>query len=147
MRRLSRLGQAGMTLVEIMVVVAIIGLILGVVGVNVFERFEKAKMETAATQIKALEGALAQYRRDNGSYPSTEQGLRALIEKPNIGKVPKYFPKSGYLRERNIPTDPWNNEYQYRSPGVYGNDFEIWSVGPDEDEGTEDDVKSWEMVE
>lgn len=145
--RRYKFNQDGMTLIEIMVVLAIISLILGLVGVNIFGRLEKAKMETAGNQIKALENALASYRRDNGYYPSGDQGLKALVEKPNVGRVPKYYPKGGYLSKKTLPRDPWDNEYKYHSPGIYGHDYEIWSLGPDNEEGTEDDVKSWEMTE
>jgi len=141
------LGQAGMTLIEIMVVLAIIALIGGVVGVGVMGRLEKAKMETAGNQIRSLESALANYKRDNGYYPSTQQGLQALVEKPSSGRIPKFFPREGYLAKKKVPQDPWSQPYQYHSPGLYGHDYEIWSFGPDEEEGTEDDIKSWELVE
>lgn len=139
-----------MTLIEIMVVITILGLIATVVTVNVLDRLDTAKVETAKTQIRSLEGALDNYRRDNGSYPSTEQGLKALIEKPAIGKTPKNYPKNGYLKGGKSPKDPWGNDYIYYSPGIYGHEYEIISLGRDGQEGGEDidsDIKSWEIVE
>lgn len=141
------LGQAGMTLIEIMVVLAIIALIGGVVGVGVMGRLEKAKVETAQNQIRALESALANYKRDNGYYPTTDQGLSALVEKPSAGRVPKFYPSEGYLAKKQVPKDPWKNDYTYHSPGIYGHNYEISSIGPDEEDGTEDDIKSWELTE
>lgn len=124
---LKRTG--GMTLVEIMVVISIIGLVMAMVTVNVMSRFEKAKVQTTKTQIKALEQALEQYYLDNGAYPSTDQGLEALAS------------GGDYLKK--LPKDPWKRNYVYTSPGTEGNPFEIVSAGPDKQEGTEDDIKSW----
>lgn len=143
----GRLGEAGLTLVEIMVVVAIIGLIATVVTVNIMDRLDTARVETAKTQIKALEGALDSYRRDNGYYPSTEQGLKALVEKPSVGRIPKTYPKNGYLKGK-VPKDPFDCDYIYYSPGIYGHEYEMISLGRDCQEGGEDvdaDVKSWEI--
>ncbi|MBI4125023.1 MAG: type II secretion system major pseudopilin GspG [Deltaproteobacteria bacterium] len=125
-------GTAGMTLIEIMVAISIMVLVMGIVGVNVMKRFEKAKIQTTQTQIKSLEQALEQYYLDNGDYPTTDQGLEALASGDYVKKVPK---------------DPWKRNYAYTSPGVEGNPFEITSAGPDKQEGTEDDIKSWEIEE
>lgn len=122
----------GMTLVEIMVVISIIGLVMAMVTVNVMKRFEKAKVQTTQTQMKALEQALEQYYLDNGAYPSTDQGLEALASGEYVKKVPK---------------DPWKRGYSYTSPGTEGNPFEITSAGPDKQEGTDDDIKSWVLDE
>lgn len=126
-KRLYR--TAGMTLVEIMVVISIIGLVMAMVTVNVMKRFEKAKIQTTGTQMKAIEQALEQYYLDNGNYPSSDQGLAVLEQGEYIKKVPK---------------DPWKRDFVYVSPGTEGNPFEISSGGPDKQEGTEDDIKSWE---
>lgn len=125
-------SATGMTLVEIMVVISIIGLVMAMVTVNVMKRFEKAKIQTTQTQIKALEQALEQYYLDNSEYPSTDQGLEALAAGDYVKKVPK---------------DPWKRNYSYTSPGTEGNPFEIMSAGPDKQEGTDDDIKSWEIEE
>jgi len=142
-----RLNEEGFTLIEIMIVLAIIGFILGMVGYNLMGRFEKAKVETAQNQIRLLQGAMSSYKRDNNRYPTTDQGLEALVSKPSIGRTPKFYPKGGYLSSSKVPSDPWDNPYRFASPGIHGHDIEISSDGPDGDQGTEDDLKSWELVE
>ncbi len=140
-------GQRGMTLIEIMVVITILGLIATVVTVNVLDRLDEAKVDTAKTQMKGFEEALDQFRRDNGFYPSTEQGLIALIEKPSIGRVPKRFPPKGYLKGNKVPQDPWGCDYSYYSPGIQGHEYEIYSTGRDCQEGGEGidaDISSFE---
>jgi len=132
-------GTKGMTLIEIMVVIAIIGLIATMAVINIMGRFEKAKMDTARTQVKALEQALEQYYLDNSSYPSSEEGLKGLVEAPSGAKR---FQPGGYIKK--VPEDPWGQEYSYVSPGGQGHPFEISSNGPDRQEGTDDDIKSWE---
>jgi general secretion pathway protein G len=139
------LNQSGMTLIEIMVVVAIIAGITGLIAVNVVGRQEKANVQLTSTQISQVMSALDQYKLDNHSYPSTEQGLDALVNKPGSGKVPKSYPDGGYIKK--VPKDAWGNEFSYASPGTHGNPVEIWSSGPDEQDDTEDDVKSWELDE
>jgi general secretion pathway protein G len=137
----------GMTLIEIMVVITILGLIATVVTVNVLDRLDEAKVSTAKTQIKSLEEALDQYRRDNGVYPSTEQGLQALVEKPTIGRIPKRYPSKGYIKGDKVPNDPWDCEYKYYSPGIQGHEYEIYSLGRDCQEGGEEtdaDIPSFE---
>ncbi len=138
-------GMRGMTLIEIMVVITILGLIATVVTVNVLDRLDEAKVSTARTQIKSLEQALDQYRRDNGYYPGTEQGLQALVEKPSVGRIPKRYPSKGYIKK--IPQDPWGCDYIYASPGTQGNDYEITSLGSDCAEGGDDadaDIHSYD---
>jgi general secretion pathway protein G len=120
-----------------MVVITILGLIATVVTVNVMDRLDDAKVQTAKTQMKGFEDALEQYRRDNGFYPSTEQGLTALIEKPSIGRVPKRYPPKGYLKGGKVPKDPWESDFVYASPGSQGQDLEIISLGRDGQEGGE----------
>jgi len=143
-----RLNEVGMTLIEIMVVVTILGLIATIVTVNVLGRLDQAKVTAAQTQIKNLEAGLDEFRRDNGFYPSTEQGLRSLIEKPSIGRVPQSFPRDGYLKGTAVPRDPWGCDFSYFSPGIHGNRYEITSLGADCTEGGEDvdaDINSWEI--
>lgn len=146
----GKLGQAGMTLIEIMVVITILGLIATVVTVNVMDRLDQAKVETAKTQMKGFEAALDSFRRDSGFYPSTEQGLNALVEKPSVGRIPKRYPKNGYLKGGKVPLDTFDCEYIYYSPGIYGHDYEIISLGGDCQEGGEDvdaDIKSFEIIQ
>lgn len=135
-------NNRGMTLVEIMVVVAIIAGIAALVSVSVFKNKDKASITNTKTQISNIEQALKIYRLDNNSYPTTEQGLEALIEKPTSGKIPKDYPEEGYMEE--MPKDAWGNEFNYASPGTHGGKMEVWSNGPDEEEGTEDDITSWD---
>lgn len=146
---LKRLGQKGMTLIEIMVVIAIIGIIATVLAVNVMGRFEKAKIDATKTQIKSFEQALDMFRLDNGFYPSTEQGLMALVEKPSGGnREVKYYPSSGYLKQKKVPKDPFGCDFTYYSPGQSGNPYEIISLGDDCMEGGENvaaDIKSYEL--
>ncbi|MFA4875654.1 MAG: type II secretion system major pseudopilin GspG [bacterium] len=139
--------NAGMTLIEIMVVITILGLIATVVTVNVLDRLDEAKIETVKTQMKGFEEALDQYRRDNGFYPSTEQGLASLIEKPSIGRIPKRYPPKGYLKGNKVPQDAWDCDFQFYSPGIQGHEYEIYSLGRDCQEGGEGpdaDVSSFE---
>lgn len=142
-------NQRGMTLIEIMVVVTILGLIATIVTVNVLGRLDQAKVTAAKTQIKNLETALDEYRRDNGFYPTTDQGLKALVEKPASGRVPTSYPKGGYLKGGSVPKDPWSCDFLYFSPGTHGsNPVEITSLGADCQEGGEDadaDINSWEI--
>jgi len=131
--------QAGMTLVEIMIVVAILGLMASIVGVAVFKNFQEARRQTAQTQIKDFGSALQLYNRDCGKYPTTAQGLQALVANP--GNCPRW---KGYLENNTIPLDPWGNPYDYFYPGVHGQpEFEIISRGPDSEPNTQDDVVSW----
>lgn len=140
--------QEGMTLIEIMVVITILGLIATVVTVNVLDRLDEAKMSTAKTQMKVFEEALDQFRRDNGFYPSTEQGLQSLVIKPSIGRIPKRYSAKGYLKGGKIPRDPFDCDYQYYSPGIQGHEYEIYSLGRDCQEGgdgVDADISSFEV--
>ncbi len=147
MKRRNSKRELGMTLIEIMVVVTILGILATIVTVNVLGRLDQAKVGAAVTQMKNLEAALDEFRRDNGFYPSTEQGMLALIEKPTIGREAKRYPRGGYLKGNVVPRDPWDCDFIYYSPGVQGNPYEITSLGSDCVEGGEDadaDIHSWE---
>jgi general secretion pathway protein G len=141
-------SQAGMTLIEIMVVVAIIGSIAALVTVNVLDYLDESKIETTKIQIRNIEGALEQFKRRHGFYPTTEQGLAALVEKPTIGRVPDNYPSDGYLK--SVPKDGWGNEFTYNQPGVAGHKIEIISLGGDSAEGGEEadaDITNYETTE
>ncbi len=141
-------NQAGMTLIEIMVVVAIIGSIAALVTVNVLNYLDESKVETTKIQIRNVEGALDQYKRRHGGYPTSEQGLIALVEKPSTGKVPENYPPDGYLKA--VPKDGWGNDFIFFSPGVAGHKIEIISRGADGTEGGEDfdaDITNYEIKE
>ena len=116
---------AGFTLLELLVVVAIIGLLVGFVAPRYFGQIGKSEVTAARAQIDALGKALDQYRLDTGHYPSTEQGLDALIQRPQ--NEPKW---SGPYLRKSVPLDPWGRPYQYRAPGEKG-DFDLLSLGKD----------------
>ena len=126
--------RSGFTLIEIMVVVVIIGLLAGIAGPMVMNRLEEARRSTARTQIRAFEAALDMYRLHNGFYPTTQQGLQALVRRPTSAPVPRRWAAEGYMRE--IPLDPWGNPYIYRNPGERP-PFDIISTGRTGEEGGE----------
>ncbi len=137
----------GFSLIELMVVVIILGILAMYIGPKLMGRTEQAKETQARVQMEALETALKLYKLDNGVYPSTEQGLMALIEQPETGNVPRKWRKGGYLEKGKVPPDPWGNEFIYVSPGVH-DDFDILSYGADGVPGGEDenkDINSWEV--
>ncbi len=140
-------SRAGFTLLEIIVVVFILSLLVAIVAPKIMGRTDDAKIADAKVQIKNFETALKLYKIDNGSYPTTEQGLESLIEKPATGQIPAKYREGGYLEQKKIPLDPWGNPYIYVSPGVHG-DFDILSYGGDGKEGGDGkdaDIKSWDM--
>ena len=135
----------GFTLIEIMVVLIIIGLLAGIVVPKLIGRTEEAKRIKTAVQIKNLQSALDLYKLDSGVYPSTDQGLQALVEKPAVGEIPNNWKEGGYIDK--IPKDPWGNNYVYISPGVHG-DYDLYSYGADGEEGGEGrnaDIQSWNL--
>lgn len=135
--------QRGFTLIEIMVVVVILGILASVVVPRIMDRPDTARITKARLDIQALESALNQYRLDNFVYPSTEQGLEALIEKPSGDPEPTNWNKGGYLK--SLPKDPWNRPYLYLSPGEKG-EFDLYSLGADGQSGGEDagaDIGNW----
>ncbi|MEW6068221.1 MAG: type II secretion system major pseudopilin GspG [Nitrospirota bacterium] len=140
-------SQRGFTLLEIIVVVFILSLLTAIVAPRIIGRTDDARITEAKVQIRNFETALKLFKLDNGFYPSTEQGLDALIEKPTVGQIPQRYREGGYLEQKKIPLDPWGNLYVYISPGIYG-DFDILSYGADGIEGGEGkdaDIKNWDM--
>jgi len=141
-------NQKGFTLIEIMVVVIILGLLAGLVLPKILGREEEARLSSAKLQIKALENALDGYKLDNGLYPTTDQGLDALIKKPEAGRIPMKWRDGGYLKPARIPKDPWGFDYHYYSPGNENREYEIISYGPDGEpggEGKNADIESWKI--
>ncbi|MBW6512312.1 MAG: type II secretion system major pseudopilin GspG [Desulfuromonadaceae bacterium] len=138
-------SQAGFTLIEIMVVVVILGILAGIVVPRLLDRPDEARRTKASVQIRSIEETLGLYKLDNGFYPTTDQGLRALVTKPTTGKIPKKYREGGYLRK--VPKDPWDNDYIFLSPGLHG-DFDVISYGADGEQGGEGknaDINSWEI--
>lgn len=139
-------NNQGFTLIEIMVVVVILGLLAGLVIPNIINRTDDARKTTAATQIQSIEMALKLYKLDNGQYPTSEQGLQALVEPPSVGRLAKKWREEGYM-EKGIPKDPWGNDYVYVSPGLHGK-FDLMSYGGDGEpggEGIDADINNWEI--
>lgn len=139
--------RQGFTLIEIMVVMVILGILAGLIVPRIMDRPEEARRTKAAIQIQAIEQALKLYKLDNGEYPSTEQGLQALVEAPSVGRLAKRWRKEGYLEKGRVPKDPWGFDFVYISPGLHG-DFDLMSYGPDGEPGGEDadaDVNNWEI--
>jgi general secretion pathway protein G len=134
--------QRGFTLLEVMVVIVIIGLLGSVVVQNLMGNMDTAKIQKAVQDINALETSLSMYKMDNYKYPSTEQGLDALVEETDIEPLPRRFPNGGYVKR--LPDDPWGNEYQLLNPGENG-DIDIFTMGPDGEPGTEDDIGNWNL--
>ena len=140
-------GNRGFSLIELMVVVIILGILAMYIGPKLMGRTEQAKETQARVQIESLETALKLYKLDNGFYPNTEQGLLALIEKPETAPLPKKWRTGGYLEKSKVPTDPWLNEFIYLSPGNHG-DFDLISYGADGVPGGEEenrDINNWEV--
>ena len=140
-------NNRGFTLIELMVVIVILSLLAVLVGPKLIGRTDDAKIADAKVQIKNLETALKLYKLDNGNYPATEQGLSALVTKPTVGQIPKNYKAEGYLDNKNVPKDPWGNDYIYLSPGEHG-DYDLSSLGADGargGEGKNADIESWNL--
>lgn len=138
-------GTAGFTFIEIMVVVAILAILAALVVPRIMGRTDDAKRTAAKVQIRNIEGALQLYKLDNGVYPSTEQGLKALVEKPSVGVIPKKWKIGGYIPK--LPEDPWATPYKYLSPSQKG-DYELISLGTDGEvggEGINADITNWNL--
>ena len=138
-------NQRGFTLIEILVVVMILGILAAVVVPNLLDEPEKAKRTTTEVQIRGFEQALARFKLDNGFFPSTDQELSALVEKPQNGRIPTKYATKGYMKK--IPMDPWGNSYIYLSPGIH-DDYDIMSYGPDGasgGDGDDADINNWEI--
>jgi general secretion pathway protein G len=141
----GRKRGSGFTLIEIMAVVLIIGLLSGIVGLAVFQQVDKGRVTAARAQIASLEGVLEMYRMDNGRFPTSEQGLEALVKPPS--PEPRNYQPGGYLKGGRIPLDPWGDAYHYESPGQRNRDyFDLWSYGADGvagGKGVDADIGNW----
>lgn len=145
-KRISWRDDRGFTLLEILIVITILGILASLVAVKLMDRPGEARALKAEMDIKSLETALKLYKLDNAFYPTTEQGLKALVEKPTTGRIPMKWREGGYLEKEVVPKDPWGNDFLYLSPGVRNRDFDLWSYGADGEEGGEGenaDVSNW----
>ncbi|WNC72584.1 type II secretion system major pseudopilin GspG [Thalassotalea psychrophila] len=134
----------GFTLLEVMVVIVILGILGAMVVPNLMGNLDTAKIKTSVSDISSIEQQLKLYKMANYNYPTTEQGLEALVEETDIEPLPRRFPEGGYLPR--LPMDPWGNEYLLLNPGENGN-IDVFSVGPDGEAGTEDDIGNWNLEE
>lgn len=147
LNRPARRAQRGFSLIEILVVIVIMGILISLVAPNVMQEVGKAQAHKVRSDFKNIGTALKIYKLDNYVYPSTEQGLEALVNKPDIDPVPRNWKEGGYLD--SIPKDPWDEPYKYISPGEHG-PFDIYTLGADRaigGEGDAKDVGNWEEDE
>ncbi|RCU51139.1 MULTISPECIES: type II secretion system major pseudopilin GspG [Corallincola] len=138
-------NNAGFTLLEVMVVIVILGILASLVVPNLLGNKEKADQQKVVSDITALEQTLDMYKLDNAVYPTTEQGLEALVEKPSSAPEPRKYREDGYIKR--LPKDPWGNEYMYQSPGERGK-IDLYSLGSDGEEGGEGtaaDIGNWNL--
>ncbi|MBI5778579.1 MAG: type II secretion system major pseudopilin GspG [Planctomycetes bacterium] len=133
-------NNRGFTLIELMMVVIIIGILAAIVVPKFTGQTEKARRAAAKMEIRNISMALDRYEMENGAFPTTEQGLKALMEKPTSSPMPRDW-SGPYLKDE--PKDPWQKPYQYRRPSQNGLDYDLWSWGPDERDGTADDIPNW----
>ena len=143
----KRPWKDGFTLIELMVVIVILGILAGLIIPRIMGRPEEARRMKATVQLESIETALRLYKLDNGSYPSTEQGLQALVEPPQVGEIPRAWREGGYLEKGKVPKDPWGNEYIYLCPGIQG-EYDLMSYGADGQpggEGKNRDLNNWEL--
>jgi general secretion pathway protein G len=134
----------GFTLIEILVVVVILGILAALIVPNIMSRPDEARVVAASHDIQAIMNGLKLYRLDNGVYPGAEQGLQALVRKPETGEPPRNWKTGGYLDR--LPKDPWGTDYQYLNPGING-EIDVLSLGADRQpggEGINADIGSWQ---
>jgi general secretion pathway protein G len=145
LRNRMRRGGRGFTLIELMVVIVILGILAGLIIPRIMGRPDEARQTKARIMIEGIETALKLYRLDNGFYPTTEQGLRALVEASTIQPVPRNWREGGYLEKGKVPKDPWGNDFVYLSPGTQG-EMDLISYGADGQpggEGKNKDITNW----
>ena len=142
---MNRNAQSGFTLIEIMVVVIILGILASIVVPRVMDNPDKARISKAKQDIRAMESALNMYKLENFVYPTTDQGLEALVQKPSGSPEPRNWKDGGYMDR--LPKDPWGGEYQYLNPGQHGA-IDIFTLGADNQlggDGPNADVGNWDL--
>lgn len=145
--RAARRLQSGFTLIEIMVVVVIIGLLAAVVVPQFLTNVDDARVSKAKQDVQSLGTALTMYKLDNYVYPTTDQGLKALVEKPDATVAP-HWRTGGYLQQPHLPKDPWGRDYVYVTPGTHGTDYDLFSMGADGQPGGDAykaDIGNWNL--
>jgi general secretion pathway protein G len=139
----------GFTLIEIMVVITILGVLAALIVPRVVGRTDDAKIAAAKQDIASIMQALKLYRLDNGRYPTTDQGLQALLTRPTTEPMPSNWKQGGYLERSTVPSDPWGEPYKFLNPGVRG-EIDVFSLGRDRANGGEPntpdaDIGSWQL--
>lgn len=139
------LRSRGFTLIEVMVVIVILGVLAALIVPKVMSRPDEARITAAKQDIASIVQALKLYRLDNMRYPTTEQGLQALVKKPTVAPIPPNWKGNGYVER--LPKDPWGQPYQYLAPGLHG-EIDVMSLGADGTaggEGNDADIGSWDL--
>lgn len=138
--RISR--ARGFTLIEVMVVVVILAILAAIIVPRILKRPEQARVVAARQDILAIQNAMSLYKLDNGFYPSTSQGIQALVTKPSDDPKPENWAEGGYLKK--MPVDPWGNRYQYLHPGKHSS-IDIWSAGPPDSSNKNAVIGNWDV--
>jgi general secretion pathway protein G len=146
MQSIKQKKMRGFTLIEVMVVVVILAILASIIVPRILKRPEQARIVAAKQDILSIQNAMALYKLDNAFYPSTEQGITALVSKPSGDPAPQNYSEGGYLKKD--PTDPWGHHYHYLNPGKHGS-IDIWSEGPPDSAGTgkNAEIGNWDANE